>query len=225
MMGHYENRQETERRIVAILPEVAAFLNNGAGHGWRQDDADEDGDREWRRRQLSHEDGRRLTFYAEQNGKGTRIGVSGSWPQTGSGSQLTPRYCLRDSEIADKTTEITVSGEKTPEQIARDVARRLLPDYSELFGKLRDVARQRDDHRAQVIATANRIADALGARRVDEDRLPGEVSSLTIHPGKLNVYEVRVYGDSASVEISSLPVSQVLALVEWLKANGGGPCE
>lgn len=219
-MGHYENRQETERRIVAILPEVAAFLNHGAGQGWRQGEADADGDRDWRLRQLEHADGRRLTFYAEQNGKGTRIGVSGSWPQTDSGSQLSPRYCLRDSEIAGKTTEITVSGDKTPEQIARDVDRRLLPDYSELFEKLRDVARQRDDHRAEVIANAARITEALGSRAVDVDRLGSEVSSLTLHPGRLNVYEVRVYGDSASVELSSLPIDRVLALVEWLKAGG-----
>lgn len=175
MSQWYDNSKATEKLIVTILPAVAKAL----GDGWEQGQADADGDHDWRARHLYHADGRVLCFGVAQ-GKGDRICVSGGWPRSQAGEVLTPSYSLSRDVREGKVTEITVATTKSPVQIAADISRRLLPDYTTLYRLLLDRAAEYDGHRARLLATARSAAALFGVREGWEGYLSRTFSQIRL---------------------------------------------
>lgn len=77
-----------------------------------------------------------------------RIFVSGSWPRTAGGDQITGDDVVSwdDRKAGKGRPSITVSQDKTPEQIAKDIERRLLPLYVPLFKLVAERVRKQDDY-------------------------------------------------------------------------------
>lgn len=115
-----------------------------------------------------------------------------------------------------KRHKITVSLDKTAEQIARDITRRLLPDY------LPDLARALEaqaSHEAYVRRVADNAATLTASPVVEGG--PTHRSTETRQDYRLTVPAgwgtLQVMGDTATIELHSLPVdvaARVLAALE-----------
>lgn len=206
-MGHYENSKTTTEQIIAALPAIGAALG-----GWTQGQADADGDRDWRLRQLHHADGRFLYFSAD----GLRIKVSCGWPQTAGGEQLTPRYNLRNQEVDGRTTSITVSRDKSPEQIAKDIARRLLPDYTVLHAALNTRAAEIDDRCERAYENAVRVAERYRSGPIKREKRSQEYTVYVGTPWP--IYRIQVTPETCRAEISVSP-DTMIALAPALESE------
>src|SRR5207237_685412 len=94
------------------------------GEGWHHQEPEEGGD--WR--SFAEGPGKMCLFFTNSLGLGGpkgKLHISGSYPAN---------YYPRRNGDSDKA-KINVSLNKTPEQIARDIQRRLLPVYAELLAE------------------------------------------------------------------------------------------
>lgn len=153
-----------------------------------------------------------------------RLSIHGSWPQTklqgtrSNGPVFAPRDCLRGTEV-NVYSEITVDADKAPDLIARDIARRFLPNYITMFKRCQET---RDQHEAYVNGTnvlAEQIAIALGKKsRAGYGNREGSQKNLV----DLNDVIEGVYGDvetsdnTASFKIRALPADKAVKLAKFL---------
>ncbi|MBW4590112.1 hypothetical protein G7B40_039910 [Aetokthonos hydrillicola Thurmond2011] len=112
-----------------------------------------------------HADGRKLCFRYSDG----KIHIHGRYGQDAFGRSATPKN-MGIVRHEDKGQDaIKVSANRTPEAIAKDIKRRLLPLYSEYFAKVREkVARQRErntfcNQRLATLAACLGTADVKGA--------------------------------------------------------------
>ena len=82
-----------------------------------------------------------------------RLTISGIWPTDARGYPHTPQYPYGES--------ITVSLDKSPEQIARDLTRRFLPAYLPLWEEQKRKAKDSDKYVAEKARALARIDAAL----------------------------------------------------------------
>jgi len=139
-MTETQIRNELVAKVVSHLP--GATLNiDPDGYACRADYAD----------------GRQLWFRLDVYKRPNRLEVSGNWPQcriakdSHNGPMVTPRDILRGNEV-DPSGSITVSAERTPEQIAKDITRRFLPGYTEMYVRC---ALRRNERDAEAVAKAD----------------------------------------------------------------------
>lgn len=106
-------------------------------------------------------------------------------------------------------TTITVSANKTPAQIARDIVRRLLPPYFDSYGKATQGRHYRHSERMAQNSAAHQLAAILGpGARVNERKdLRSEASVWYARPGAPSL-TLRVYVDTVRVEYMSLTAKQ-----------------
>ena len=96
--------------------------------------------------------------YSDRNKN--KITISGDYPKDRSGNTSQARR-----------PKITVSGEKTGSQIARDITRRLLPEYLPLLERELEMSARWTAHEDRAVAVAEQIA-----RLVRVERQPRETS-------------------------------------------------
>lgn len=92
-----------------------------------------------------------------------KLSVSGEYPRDRSGR----RFC-------DKYPEsINVSETKTPEQIAKDIQRRFMPEYKVAYAGAIEAKQRNDDYHSKVNATKDLLCSIQGVTRSthDEQRL------------------------------------------------------
>lgn len=110
--------------------------------------------------------------------------------------------------------EITVADSKTPEQIAADIVRRLLPEAERVDGLARAQITRESNAEAARDETAQAIAAAIGAEA--ETGHDGKPRASFHHRGA----SVRVNGgDSVRVELSSVTKAQALALIAFMDSD------
>jgi len=132
-----------------------------------------------------------------------RIRISGSFPRTEKGESVDPyRY-------GEKRHEITVSLAKTPQQIARDIERRFLPRYRELFGGVVE----RVNKSNQYARTCAKNLEAIKGKPLTEY----EMKERTWRFSGSVLGEVWVDNESARVELHSVPIEtakKIMAIVK-----------
>ncbi len=175
----------------------AQAVAKALGDGWTYNDADNrDVDGEWPRwAQIARTDGGGLHVSREWNTG--RYLWSGEYPRDASGHDQTPYNAKRPS--------ITVSPDKSPEQVARDITRRLVPDYLALLAQ----TRERIDRADAYANTARRNAVTLAKIL---DTVPGEHArqgdaAVRFHRGEF-YGDVAVNGDSIRIDARSLTMAQ-----------------
>jgi hypothetical protein len=151
-----------------------------------------------------------------------RLSVSGSWPKytklDGVTTYLSPRDCGAVNYL-ESPPEITVSADKTPEQIVKDIQRRLLPVLSPIWRKCLQYIIDREHADARRSYTVRRLAvNTGGTPHVENDRAS---VSYDVHYGRAEYRGGCGGGEPETFKLSLEGVSedQVAAIMTLLKGN------
>jgi hypothetical protein len=178
------------------------------------------------------EDGRR---YAEltRAGDGAEIGVAvggyrkegrvtfrAHWPKYKDGQTFTPR----------SYPEITCSTARDPKALARELERRLLPDFDPAYQAALDEIRTSDARAAEAWRAAERIAEAIGAEppREPRHRQHTNGAAVELRGGPSKVYGLKVhpaYTDTpllVSFEVHYVDEETALQVLALLADEGDG---
>ena len=175
------------------IGEVAAALATEMGAGWAPVSD------EWRWR-VTGPDDEGIHLYANR-GRG-KIYASGVYPQRIGES------CLPYNE---HVFEVACSLTRTPGAIAKDVARRLMPEYRRQLAIARERAASSDEYAAKKQAIVGRLVAAGGVR------LEWAHDSRVNFP---NGVHMSATGDDVRLEFFYCSVDQALAIVEIMRAKG-----
>lgn len=144
-----------------IAPQIAIQLQAlEPAKGWHLEQTEDDN---WGPRYLSN-DGERFSIYLNEHKK--RLDVSGTYGQTPDGRQWIPR----DSNVTDERPSI--GAERTPEAIARDIARRFLKPYRVCLEVYRERCTEQARYFKATADLAREIIDASGGTLKQEKRHP-----------------------------------------------------
>lgn len=152
-------------------------------------------------------------FYVGYDAHHHRFEISGVYPQSRvDGSQFYPSQ-LYSPQVSSPS--ITVNADKSPEQIAKDIARRFLPDYRAVLARCLEARDNHDSYIRNSNSLAKELADILGEKpsgRSEAERQHIHLSSL-----KKNFYgDFHVSGDSISVDLRSLNPDQARKLAAFI---------
>lgn len=103
-------------------------------------------------------------------------------------------------------TEITVARSKTPEQIARDIERRLMPPYERVLAQTKDRKAKADAYEAKKMRAIDAIRDAMGSGASIKD---GDV--IRYNP----FCRARYYGGDIKIEVE-LPVDKAVEILRQI---------
>lgn len=150
------------------------------------------------------------------------------------------RYCFTGARLNSykimgaywpELVEITCSDKKTPEQLAAEIKRRLLPKYLPAWYDHEAQCLKVLQHRAEMFDRASRLAAALGTH-VDTHH-QGDESQRSARRyidalGDVARVELKVCGDSCTVTVGSVPESiakTIIDLVREIEAEATDPLE
>ena len=150
----------------------------------------------------------------------SRISIAISWPNTG------PEHGYRAVSIqsyerdrlggGDKKTSINVSGDKLPEQIAKDIKSRLLADAEWLYQEAAAKMNRELDYTAKKKAAVDAVAKLCGTTASERDY---EGTSY-FHPYKnYNCKVTVISGDSFRVEIDVNDINKVKKLIDYVNRD------
>lgn len=182
--------------IDAEIHQLAHQLAAELGDGWTVTCDPED-----RRPSLSHPDGRRLHVGRVWNQR-DRVAVSGVLPPT--------------DMYQPTRTSITVALARGPQTIAREITRRVLPEYDATYAEIVAFNRTQQDDRERRAAVLECLRVILGGH-VREDRHEHTLHAyLTTGSGDFGdtgfrCADVRAHGDGSRVEIKLTDVPAELA--------------
>lgn len=192
----------TEPLLRKLADAIAAKLDGFSVHVEREEDG------WWRSTQwtshgwLVHTDGRRLWLQVDRTGR--RLVVTGQLPP-GGGSHV-------------ERSEISVRMDRDPDQIAADIARRLLPQYGRALAMVRAELDQRAREAARRVEAAQRVAAIIPGARVDtriEGRTTVSWSSTRAGAQGIGYGELEFFSSAGAVmKARDLP----LAIVEQFAA-------
>lgn len=145
--------------------------------------------------------GIKLGLFFEGYGKVGKVNVAGDWPRDGKGNMVGPR------EFSMPYPETNVSVSKSPGQIAADIAGRLVPEVSVIYGKALEIIQSRDNYEFAKSSMLAKIASAAGMGGFKNDR-----EGLYAHYG-FNVKSVNTEQKSVRLEIE-VPLAEAIALAK-----------
>ena len=146
-----------------------------------------------------------------------RLEVSGYYPV----SRIQGESCPRTFSPHDlynpraESPSISISCEKSPEAIAKEIQRRFLPDYQTVLFRCIGLRDAHEKYFRDQQALAGQIGSALGTARRNTQ---GTVFELPRNLTKGSVYgDVDVSGDSVRFRINNVPAAQALKLAAFLR--------
>lgn len=173
---------------------------------------------------------REYCLYVEIDRTGKRIRISASCYLNksigdDSDSNRNDRYFGNITHKTLPNLEITVSANKEPSVIARDIQKRLIPDYIELYERCKKIYLERKNMVDQRNSFGKKIADLIGVVSSKNDfldishRLTIGVNSVSIDCEILhsNVVKIRNVSDELLLEILTLIASKANSIYEaWV---------
>jgi hypothetical protein len=162
---------------------------------------------------LTHTDGRKILLHGTWN-KAYRIVISSSYD-----SLKSPRRRHFEEPIT-----ITVADTKSPEAIAKDIKRRLLPDYTAAFEKWQEIVAKdiEKDNAAiagikEIIIAAGQVPSSqnkYGSRRVDFCSGKNPIFEVGYTPSfRVSSYD----GKGFNLELNNIPLKQAKLIAEAFK--------
>jgi hypothetical protein len=192
------DRETPARRLAELAPLVARAL----GEGWRREKRDDAELTHYM--ELIHGDERVGLYVTYPYG---RLSVSGNLNQVRDSRGEPP--CLRGEE----EPKVTVSLDKRPEQIARDIERKVLPGYRNALAKYSKIVRERNAHFAKAAESAAAVAKVVGATGGDAKGRVSFSSSKKLPDVK---GPAECSGEAVSLSFSDLNVSEASAMLAVL---------
>jgi hypothetical protein len=199
-------------RKIATLRALTAAIAKALGEGFQ---AKEDKELE-HVGEIRHADGRCINLNSSWYERQRRLNVSGDYPRDegNNGSYSDPKSW---GAIAynESPPSITVSADRSPEAIARDIQRRFLPEYTRIYNLCIEKRNERNAARSGYLSKAETILKALGKRRAEIVGAPD------------NTHVDLRYSDSGygkltetSIDLHSLSFETVLEIAAVLAKKG-----
>lgn len=150
-----------------------------------------------------------------------RIIINGCWPSDIKGNITNPSS-YDEKEIEGYKSEITVSADRTPESIWKDIDRKFLLNYLRMYTRMLERAENNNNIYYQIERNACKIAKALG-QKINQDS-PSKVH----YYDKVNSGDFEVYSDSVNMKIScdvetAIKIAELLkekVLLTWFRRRG-----
>jgi hypothetical protein len=171
-------------QLIEIMTQVVQHIDEGPWHV------------EPRHEQAVHlvaQDGRRISVY--YNAYTKRLEISGAWPRNQHNQPFISHY--------DNPPKITVSPERDPKAIGRDISRRFLPDFNEKWQIAIEAKHDHDTYLANQADVAQRIVTAWNGEKA-RDRDMVRVGSITT---KGWYGHIHIYDRTVTMELHSVPVA------------------
>lgn len=147
----------TREQLRAITRDVAPELARETGDDWRYVPDDDT----YAAGRIRRADGAQLWIHGEGwTHQAGRIEIHGDYPR-GPGNEVI--YLDHQDRQRGMSTRITVAESRGPKVIAREIARRLLPDYLERLERVRERVARDDEHEARRRRFRGELAGILGA--------------------------------------------------------------
>lgn len=150
-------------------------------------------------------DGRKV-FVSNQDKKKWHASVS--WPSDGGNFYKPDGY-------NDISILITVSKSRGVQGLARDITRKLLPEYHAHYGECLAKIQKQHDYEAQQITVRDEFLKALEAPKY---RLGDRIQDIYVY--KHGVYKISVLDGKVELLTSYLPPEVALKMIEVLKESG-----
>jgi hypothetical protein len=190
--------------LIQLTKDIAFFLNEGeTAPVWTFKPMDEPYPTQYIQGPNEAELAIRIETYGARKG---RIEVHGNF-HIGRNREFIDVREWNGSERA-KLPEISVSGERGAQAIAKEIKRRFLPEYLPLLAKA--IARRNEANTYEDKTRANlaMLAEIVGAR------VPAERGRTTTY---FTGGDIQVCGDSITLKLSSLNVEQAKQILEMMK--------
>lgn len=139
-----------------------------------------------------------------------RIHVSPAYPRTAKGEYVDP-YEYKEKHFDG----ITISIDKTVEQIAKAITTRFMPTYQRLLAKAMERINSSNDYAQKSVSNLVYIV----GHDVDERATQENKETLNLFDGD-GWGVVKVHGDSASLDLHSLPIETARKIVMLLEKEG-----
>ena len=147
------------------------------------------------------------------DGLRVRIGVGDSLKRFEASHTLTNEL-IKAKDYNEPRLEIGMAWSKTPEQMAKDIARRLIPDAGAQYARVRARLAEHQAFDTAKGATYERIAKALGVTPAEWDRAKDQVTKYESGGFRL---EAKVNsGNSVEIEIRYLKADQAEKILQLL---------
>ena len=112
---------------------------------------------------------------------------------------------------------ITVAVSKNPEAIAKDIAKRFLPEYLRVFALAEDKLAKDAAYECRIVTNLERLAECAGVP-VAPQNYRGEVNNqFTMRIGERQYHSVSVTDHDADLKLDSLTFEQAEHIIKYLK--------
>lgn len=114
---------------------------------------------------------------------------------------------------------INCSPDKSPAQLARDITRRLLPDYLPLWEKAAQQVRDREEHERKVLALRAELVPLFPGARVGPEHSNDVDRTISFHLANHNGYgEVKLSSDTVELHLRSIPAALAKSIARAIQA-------
>jgi hypothetical protein len=192
------DRQMFEAQHLEILKEVASAM------GGKFVNAQEDNCTSYVHIELP--DGRELGFYMPWNGKG-KASLRGHYPKV-EGREIDPRL-TRFMDYNSEAPNIGLSLTKSVDRIVKDIEKRFMPEYTELYNNLLTVKAEQENYKNQHQTEIDFVAGELGEESNTDGKIYSKIGDIRV--------EAKVYVDSTTLELDGLTREQVKAVLDLVK--------
>jgi hypothetical protein len=114
---------------------------------------------------------------------------------------------------------ITVALSRGCQAIAKDIAKRFLPEYLRVFAMALDKVQADADYDAQITANLQRLAKVAGVAVSTEQQCYGEVNKSFHFSVRQRYYDVTASAKDCSMKMSSLTIEQCEFIIKYLRGK------
>jgi hypothetical protein len=169
---------------------------------------------------LNNEAGEKLYIYFSAGYGNKRVNVSGVYPRNADGSYAGDVYYTLEErakgigqanygQVPHPT--ITISPDKTPEQIARDIEKRFLPDYRDYRARVQAVVDAHNDYES---TTAASLLAVKGAQLTEYEARERKFSAYAVPEEYSGArYEVKASQKEIDIDIHNITIDQARAII------------
>ena len=146
-----------------------------------------------------------------------RLHVSVTWRRGKfEASHQIPHYLYEAKRYTEPRLEIGIGFAKSPEQIAKDISRRIIPDAVAQLERIKAVHKEQTEYKEQKAKALDRIAAALGIEPSQWDRERDKVSRFESQKYRI---EAKVgSSDSVELEIRYVTAEQAEQIVKLIRS-------
>ncbi len=157
----------------------------------------------------------RLELYFTRDTKMQRLTIEGRYPSMARGGYIGIPYGMEKPEI-------TVAVSRGAAVIAKEIVRRLLPEYRKVLAAVQEIKLRPDTYENSQEANLKLFAGIFGVVP-SADNLKNGSMRIRVPLGEIHI-EVEVFDSAVNLKLSSVPIDKALLLAELL-AKQDSPSE